>query len=470
MRAVHWFRNDLRLADNTALASTAGRASELLPVFVVDPTMSSIHESPRRRSYLAGCLASLSRDLGAAGCPLLVLEGRPEDVLPRLIDQTGAQQLSFNRDYTPYAERRDRAVVNAVAKSGARVASYKDRVVFESEEVLTQSRNTFRVYTAYRKAWLAAWQRSPQVISPTPRLPMRIPTPNIESHQPTVGDWAIPAYGIPAGEAVAANRLADFLDGPLEHYARHRDLPAVQGTSELSPAMRFGTVSVRSCVHQALERRRSNQRFAPGATKWLDELIWRDFYQAFLAAHPRVLSGPYRSEYRDIDWNDDPDGFDAWCTGHTGYPIVDAAMRQLVQTGWMHNRARMIVASFLVKDLLIDWRRGERFFMQHLIDGDPASNNGGWQWAASTGTDAQPYFRIFNPTLQGKRFDPDGDYVRRFVPELESVPKRFIHSPSASPTPPTAYPVPIVDHAERRLAAIIRFEAARALPKRQGPL
>ncbi len=462
MRIVHWFRNDLRLADNTALATAIDRADQLLPVFVVDPAVAAQHSSGNRRQYLARCVASLATDLETAGCPLLVLEGDPRDVLPRLVANSKADRLTFNRDYSPYARRRDREVATAVTKAGTKVADHKDRAIFEAEEVLTQSGTPFRVFTPYKKAWISKWQREPQAPTARPRLPERVPTPEAASTSDRLAQWDGGGFPIVAGEGAAAERLQEFLDGPLERYAEHRDLPALDGTSRLSAALRFGTVSIRTCVDRVLQRRRADQRFAAGAVKWLDELIWRDFYQALLAVHPYVLSRPFRDEFSHIEWNDDDDAFDAWCAGQTGYPIVDAAMRQLTQTGWMHNRSRMIVASFLVKDLLIDWRRGEQFFMQHLVDGDPASNNGGWQWAASTGTDAQPYFRIFNPTSQGKRYDPEGDYVRRFVPELAPVSKRHIHSPWQSPNPPAGYPAPIVDHSERRLAAIARFEAARA--------
>ncbi len=246
---------------------------------------------------------------------------------------------------------------------------------------------------------------------------------------------------------------------------RDRDRPDRDGTSRLSPHLRFGTISIRRCVQQALALATDEPSAAAGATKWLDELIWREFYAALLAEHPRVLGGAFRREFAAVAWNDDDAGFRAWCEGRTGYPFVDAAMRQLLQTGWMHNRARMIVASFLTKDLLLDWRDGERAFMRHLVDGDPASNNGGWQWAASTGTDAQPYFRIFNPVLQGRRFDPDGAYVRRYVPELRDVDLAFVHTPWQAPSPPRDYPPPIVDHAERRIAAVARYEAARASGK-----
>jgi deoxyribodipyrimidine photo-lyase len=244
-------------------------------------------------------------------------------------------------------------------------------------------------------------------------------------------------------------------------YHQDRDRPELDGTSRLSPYLRFGAVSVRQCFSRALEARADNPGLAEGIDKWLDELIWREFYATILEEHPRVLRENYRREYDRMVWNDDRDAFAAWCEGQTGFPIVDAGMRQLRARGWMHNRVRMIVASFLTKDLLIDWREGERYFFRHLVDGDPASNNGGWQWAASTGTDAQPYFRIFNPTAQGQRWDPQGHYVRRWLPELRDVAPEHIHSPHEGGSP-ASYPRPIVDHRKRRELALERFRRARA--------
>jgi deoxyribodipyrimidine photo-lyase len=262
------------------------------------------------------------------------------------------------------------------------------------------------------------------------------------------------------GEAAARRRLAQFCSRRIGDYAEARDFPGLDGTSRLSPHLRFGTLSPRACVRAALEAA-AEPSLRSGAQKWLDELVWREFYAAVLEAHPQVLVRSFRPEYERMRWNDDPSGFEAWCAGRTGYPIVDAGMRQLATTGWMHNRARMITASFLVKDLLLDWRLGERWFLEKLVDADPASNNGGWQWCASTGTDAQPFFRIFSPTSQGERFDPKGSYVRRWVPELRDLPDEVVHRPWQAPALAPGYPAPIVDHAARRILALRRFEEAR---------
>ena len=464
MRVVHWFRNDLRLHDNTALAAAA-RGDELIALFVIDPALlARAHVSPPRRRFLADCLASLAANLAHHGSRLVVRSGAPAEVIARLLDETRADRLTVNRDYTPYARRRDAAVRAVAAARGVQMEEHKDRVVFEHDELRTKSGGGYVVFTPFRNAWVQRYRDTAPAPGRRPTLPPPVDgvasEPLPDAARLAAGDdtTAIPA----GGEAAALTRLDAFLAGPLRNYARDRDRPAVDGTSRLSPHLRFGTVSIRRCVHRALALADADRTASAGAAKWVDELVWREFYVALLAEHPRVLDGAFRREFAAVAWNDDAAGFRAWCEGRTGYPFVDAAMRQLVQTGWMHNRARMIVASFLTKDLLLDWRAGERVFMRHLVDGDPASNNGGWQWAASTGTDAQPYFRIFNPVLQGERFDPEGAYVRRYVPELRDVPAAFVHKPWLAPAPPRDYPPPIVDHAERRTAAVARYEAARA--------
>jgi deoxyribodipyrimidine photo-lyase len=282
--------------------------------------------------------------------------------------------------------------------------------------------SAYAVYTPYRRAWLRRLDDDPRPPRPAPRLP---PTPEGVASIPLPAASELAGAQEPSelptgGERAAARRLAAFLGERAKDYARLRDLPAVDGTSRLSPYLRFGAISIRTCLEQARELARADPAARTGARKWIDELVWREFYAAIVAAHPRVLRGAFRPALEALRWNDDPRGFAAWQQGRTGYPIVDAGMRQLLATGWMHNRVRMIAASFLVKDLLVDWRRGERHFFERLVDGDPASNNGGWQWSAGTGTDAQPFFRIFNPTAQGERFDPEGSYVRRWVPELRA--------------------------------------------------
>jgi deoxyribodipyrimidine photo-lyase len=463
MRAIHWFRHDLRLRDNAALTAAAEQSDELVPVFILDDSLLHGGRSgePRTR-FLLDSVARLAGALEARGSRLVLRRGEPGAELEKLLHETHAEILSFGRAYAPAALRRDARVRAAAARAGARVIECKDHVVFESREVLSTQDRPFAVYTPYRRAWERAYEQDPQTPLRAPKLPPA-PAGIVSVALPEAGPAHEGAAEIPtAGEAAAERRLARFLDGRVGDYERLRDVPAEDATSRLSAHLRFGTISARTCIHAAREVAAVDRAAAAGARKWIDELVWREFYWAILTEHPRVTRESYRREFDCVRWNDDPEGFAAWCEGRTGYPIVDAGMRQLARTGWMHNRVRMIVASFLTKDLLIDWRRGEEHFYRLLVDGDPASNNGGWQWAASTGTDAQPYFRIFNPVSQGERFDPGGRYVRRFAPELAGVPDRFVHRPWEAASPPADYPAPIVSHAERRILALQRYEAARS--------
>jgi deoxyribodipyrimidine photo-lyase len=461
MRSVHWLRSDLRLDDNRALAEAAAGATELAVVFVLDPgLLASERTGAPRVRFLLDCLGRLAADLEARGSRLVLRRGDPAREIPLVVEETRADRLVWNRDYSPFAKQRDERVAREAEKRGARCESFKDRVAFEAGEVLTKERKPFAVYTPYRNAWRLRFAREPEEPARLGELPP--PIGGLASLPlPTAEECGFPgdATQIPTGgEAAARRRLETFLEKQVAGYAEARDFPARDGTSRLSPYLRFGAISVRRCLEAAFERAKERHG-RESVQKWIDELIWRDFYAAILDRNPHVTTGAHRREYDAVRWNHDDAAFEAWCAGRTGYPIVDAGMRQLAATGWMHNRVRMIVASFLVKDLLLDWRLGERFFYQRLVDGDPASNNGGWQWAASTGTDAQPWFRIFNPVTQGAKFDPDGSYVRRFVPELARCEDDFLHAPWRAEAPPRDYPAPIVDHAERRAEALRRFEA-----------
>jgi deoxyribodipyrimidine photo-lyase len=460
-RVVHWFRCDLRLRDNTALAAAARRTDALTLLFVLDDRLlAGDGVGAPRLQFLAASLARLSVDLAARGQRLVVRRGDPVREVPALVRELRAGAVTWNSDHGPYARRRDAAVRAAAEREGAAVEEHEDRVVFGPDELRTGAGDAFRVYTPFRNAWWRRWAEAPRL----PGGPLRLPAPG-----PAVRSEPLPAdlgsgeaLELPTpGEAAALRRLDAFLSGPVARYAADRDRPDLDGTSRLSPYLHLGALSPRQCFERALDAEREDPRARAGVRKWLDELIWREFYVAILAHHPHAVTRNFRPEFDALRWEDDEAGFRAWCEGRTGYPFVDAGMRQLARTGWMHNRPRMIVASFLTKDLLVDWRRGERFFQQRLVDGDLASNSGGWQWAASTGTDAQPWFRIFNPVAQGERFDPAGAYVRRFVPELRDVPDRYVHRPWEAPAPPRDYPAPIVDHAERRARALRRFEAIR---------
>ncbi len=467
MRGVHWFRNDLRLRDNSTIEALAEQVDEWLPVFVIDDDILADRPGLPRVRFLRDCVERLAGELERRAIPFALLSGRPEERIPALMEASGAEILSHGVSVTPMGTGRDERVRRAVERAGGRVLTQRDHTVFSPHEIRTRSGDAYSVFTPFRNRWWAEWEKTPRLASRRSRLPRRsFPAPRgfrRAARFPTArpeGALALPS----GGERAAQRRLRRFLGGPIERYAVDRDRPDRDGTSRLSPYLRFGAISVRDCMTQALAAAEREPSLRPGVSKWLDELIWREFYDAVLCDAPRVLGESYRREYDALPWRDDDEAFAAWREGRTGFPFVDAGMRQLRETGWMHNRVRMIVASFLTKDLLIDWRRGARYFFEALVDGDPASNNGGWQWAASTGTDAQPFFRVFNPTAQGRKWDPDGRYVRRYVPELESVEDRFVHEPSRAPDPPDAYPAPIVDHAlarERALEAYRRVKGKR---------
>ncbi len=462
VNVVHWFRGDLRLADNTALTRAAERAERIAFLFVLDDRLLGSHRvGPPRLRFLRGCLESLGNDLAKRGHRLAIRRGDPRREVPAFAREVDAECVSWNRDTTPFARQRDAAVASVLSKDGIAVSAFTDRVVFEGAVLRTGAGRGYQVFTPFRNAWLRRLREGPpdetRALRLPPALPAR-PDAHLLDALPRFEDGAaLP----PAGERAARRRLARFCESAIGDYVEARDVPSVDGTSRLSHHLRFGTLSPRACVRAAEEAARENAKLRVGALKWLDELIWREFYAAVLEENPHVLKRAFRSECDAVRWNDDAPGFAAWCAGRTGYPIVDAGMRQLAETGWMHNRARMIAASFLVKDLLIDWRRGERWFLEKLVDGDPASNNGGWQWCASTGTDAQPYFRIFSPISQGERFDPRGAYVRRWIPELRDLPDKLVHRPWEAPAFAPEYPAPIVEHAQRRILAVKRFEEAR---------
>ena len=406
--------------------------------------------------------------LRAAGGGLQVLHGHAGKEVPRLAAQLGVAAVYANHDYEPRAIDRDAAVSAALAAQGIAFHTRKDQVIFEKDEVLTKTGTPFSVFTPYKNAWLA--KLAPFFVKPYPvekYAPRLAPAPG--AALPALEELGfartnLAALPVPTGASGAKALLADFA-GRMAAYGERRDFPAVKGPSYLSVHLRFGTVSIRELVARA------SKTGSIGAAVWLSELVWRDFYFMILSHHPRVTERSFRPEYDAILWDDRDDLFAAWREARTGYPLVDAAMRQLNQTGYMHNRLRMITASFLTKDLGIDWRHGERYFADQLIDFDLSANNGGWQWAASTGCDAQPYFRIFNPVTQSERFDADGKFIRRYLPELAGVPAKFIHAPwKMAPLEQQAagcvigrdYPAPVVEHDQARKRTLERYGKARA--------
>ncbi len=466
--AISWLRRDLRLADNAALTAALSHAEHVIPAFVLDPTLLERYAGSARVAFLFAGLRQLDADLRVRGSRLIVRRGDPAEEITRLVAESGASTVFAEEDYEPYARQRDDAV--AARAPLERVGS---PIVRSPGVVLKSDGDPYVVFTPFSRRWKSYPPPRASEIVPAPE---RISTPaEIESLSIADEPRLPSSVPFPAGEAEAQRRLDSFANGsdpPIYRYDTGRDRMDLNGTSQLSPYLRFGMLSARQAVvaaYQAIDRA-PDEKARRGAQTWLDELIWREFYMCILYYFPKVLEVSFRENVREIAWRNDEQGFWAWCEGRTGYPVVDAAMRQLVQSGWMHNRARMIVASFLVKDLLIDWRWGERFFMQHLVDGDSAANNGGWQWTAGTGTDAAPYFRIFNPVTQSGKRDPNGSYIRRWVPELAHVPDAHVHEPWTMSVRQQRecgcvlgedYPVPIIDHAEARERTLAAYRSAR---------
>lgn len=460
--AIVWFRRDLRLADHPALMAAIAEADVVVPLFVFDEALlRGRWPAANRLWFMRESVAELARALADRGAALRVLRGRPADVIPALATDIGATSLYLSRDATPYGRARDRAVAARLGELGVTVHPKRGVYTHEPDEVLTRDGRPFTVYGPFRRAWEALPRRA--VLAAPDRIPGaaagRRPDVVPDVGPPTADPGLIPA----PGESAARDRLARWVDGRVEDYATSRNRLDLEGTSRLSQDLRFGLVSPVEVLDRA-------EGAGDGRRVFASEVAWREFYAHVLWHHPRVAHEPFQVEFAGLPFRDDAAAYEAWRDGRTGYPVVDAAMRQLRASGYVHNRARMIAASFLTKHLLLDYRLGEAEFMRHLTDGDLASNNGGWQWTASTGTDPQPYFRVFNPILQGRRFDPDGGYVRRWVPELRDVPAALIHEPwTMSPSEQAAagcrigaeYPAPIVDHAEARARAIEVYGATR---------
>jgi deoxyribodipyrimidine photo-lyase len=459
-----WFRQDLRLADNPALREAIATGAPVIPVYVLDDeTAGAWAMGGASRWWLHRSLSSLTKDLGALGLSLILRRGNAQTCLDALIAETGAAGVYWNRCYEPFAVSRDKTIKADLEARGLAAKSFDASLLFEPWTIASKAGTPFRVFTPFWKACLAA---EPPAM-PVP-APMRASAPATWPASDKLADWALRptkpdwsdgfAFWEP-GEAGAQKRLASFVDRALDDYAGARDLPGVEGTSRLSAHLHFGEISPRQCFHAAR-----------GAEKFLAELGWREFAHHLLFHIPDLPESALRVEFRDFPWRDDDAKLRAWQKGRTGYPIVDAGMRELWRTGWMHNRVRMIAASFLVKHLLLPWQAGQAWFWDTLVDADLASNSASWQWVAGCGADAAPYFRIFNPMLQGAKFDPEGDYVRRFVPELAALPNECIHVPWEAPAETlrkagvklgVTYPKPIVDHGEARARALAAFQSLK---------
>ena len=454
-RIIWWVRRDLRLTDNATLHHALNDGASVIPVFILDPRLlDSDKLAPARRQFLFDALRDLDARLRKQDGRLILRRGRPANELPRLVRETHADAVYFHRDYTPFARTRDEQVTRALNDLGVRVETFGDVYLSEPEQVLKDDGTPYTVFTRFRIRFEervglpARFAKRKNLNTPSEIASLDLPTLEI--------NWTFAS----GGETEAQKLARTFFrraNGVAQYGDTRNDLGA-DATSHLSPHLHFGTVSARELVRAARDRQTSaDAQTAKHIKTWIDEIVWREFFAHVLYHFPHAARQAFRADYKNLAWENDAEKFAAWCTGRTGFPVVDAGMRQLNATGWMHNRARMIVASFLTKDLLIDWRWGEKYFLQKLIDGDVASNNGGWQWSASTGTDAQPFFRIFNPVLQGKRFDPNGDYVRRWVPELAHVATRDIHAPWESPQTIADYPAPIVEHAIACARALALF-------------
>ncbi|WP_318468404.1 deoxyribodipyrimidine photo-lyase [Photobacterium leiognathi] len=473
---IIWFRDDLRTVDNTALNHAIETGLPVIALFVATPMQwHEHHVAAIQIDFIHRRLRVLKQQLALLNIPLQVMQcndfSESVDAIAEYCHQHRVVHVFANKQYPLNEQLRDEKLGVLLAQSGIKQSLFDDNYVLEPETILNREGELFKVFTPYRNAWIKRFSAEPsypvttskEVLLSDTTSAMLADSTDIQS----LGYPVIESVLWPVDEEAILQRLDTFCVTKAQDYHQQRDFPAIDGTSCLSPFLAIGALSARQCVHQLLQHfpHALEVDKEDGAFTWLNEIIWREFYGHLLHRYPELSKNhPFQDYTQYVRWQDNPTLLKAWQDGKTGFPIVDAAMRQLRATGWMHNRLRMITASFLTKDLLCDWRAGEQWFMQHLIDGDFASNNGGWQWAASTGTDSQPYFRVFNPTLQGQRFDPKGDFIRTWVKELAKVPDKYIHTPHLWDSSGSLdYPLPIVDHKEARLLAIEAFKQAKAV-------
>ena len=466
-KSLVWFRRDLRAFDHAALHHALTSSNSVYCVFIYDTDiLASLPRQDRRVEFIHASLAELDAELRQLGGGLIVRHARAIEAIPLLAAELGIDAVYVHNDYEPQALARDAEVASALEANNCAFLSYKDQVIFEKSDVLTLSAQTFSVFTPYKNAWLKRMLAEPACLEAWPVAPHAThfapaaPNERLLSLA-EIGFEAAP-LPIPAGMSGAARLFEDFLPR-IDAYGEARNFPAIKGPSYLSVHLRFGTLSIRHLV-RTVQAVIANGAGGAGAPVWLSELIWREFYAMILFHHPHVIERAFKPAYDAIDWESGAEAdamFGAWCEGRTGYPLVDAAMAQLNQTGYMHNRLRMVTACFLVKDLGIDWRRGERYFALLLNDYDLSSNNGGWQWAASTGCDAQPYFRIFNPVTQSQNFDAQGKFIRKYLPQLAALSDKDIHAPWLASTRAGNYPAPIVAHDEARKKTLERYAVVK---------
>ncbi len=466
MTQLVWFRNDLRIADNPALTAACENPGTVRACFILTPDQWQEHDwSPARVQFVIAHANALSGELARLGIPLSFIQAeRFEDSLRKLQNhctELGVETLHFNEEYGVNERRRDKTIKRRLDDINIRVCKYRDQTVAPVGEILTQQHEPYSVFTPFSRRWRSWIDETRPGLLPVPKARGGAVIPEKIDTIPDAFRNAPPPL-VPTGEHAAHDQLERFLEERGGDYKAQRDFPAIDGTSQLSPYLANGVLSGRQCLLAAQQAQGmgGNQE---GLVTWINEIAWRDFYINILYHYPRTsMHRAFKPETEALAWNPPGEPFEAWKTGNTGVPIVDAAMRQLNQTGWMHNRLRMITAMYLTKNLFIDWRLGEAWFMSRLVDGFLASNNGGWQWSASTGTDAAPYFRVFNPVTQSERFDPDGDFIRHWVPELARLDNKRIHDPGAKGgVIPKGYPRQIVDPKESRKDAIARFQALK---------
>lgn len=458
-----WYRNDLRTLDHSGLSAAAATGEPVIALFVTtEQQWAEHHMADCKRNLIYAQLADLSAELAKLNIPLLIdtadTYSNSLDCVLKRCQQFEVRQVHFCYEYELNEARRDQLLVDRLEQEDVQPCGYHDSVIFKPGQVLKPDDSPYSVFTPFKKKWLVKLQQH------MPACQARVkPRPRHDVKASLLPDFVDNTYW-PAGEQQVLAQLRKFCRKQVAEYDEHRDFPALDATSRLSPYLSIGVISPRQALQRLLAEQ-GDATFASnsGAGVWLSELIWREFYRHLSSFYPELSKGAcVKEKYEKLRWRNDEDEFQAWCDGQTGYPIVDAAMRQLNQTGWMHNRLRMIVASFLIKDLQIDWHWGERYFMQQLIDGDYAANNGGWQWSASTGHDAAPYFRIFNPTTQGERFDKAGEFIRNYCPELSDVPDKYIHKPhvyAGKSDIKLDYPQPVVDHKQSREATLAMYRA-----------
>lgn len=458
MNQLCWIRRDLRLHDHAALSSALEKGTTTL-VFIFDAhILNKLKDTQDRRvTFIHQSLEEMEKELHKKGSSIIIRYGDPVEEIPKLASELKISRVVCNRDYEPYAKERDQKVGKKLAAQNIQFEQFKDSVSYEKHEVLTNSGSTYKVFTPYKNKWMENFEAQDKIISDYEcdfKNLRKFQNPdNILAHNWYREIGFVETPPLLTGGTKAARKRLDKFSAVMNDYKENRNFPAIDGTSNLSVYIRHGNISIRDMIRLA------TSEHSEGAKTWLSEIIWRDFYQMILDAHPYIVKEAFKREYDHIKWLGEPAHFKAWCEGETGFPIIDAAMRCFNQTGMMHNRLRMVVASFLCKTLLIDWRKGEQYFADKLLDFDLAANNGGWQWSSSSGCDAQPYFRIFNPYSQSEKFDSKGEFIRLWIPELAHLSSKEIHQPDSLLVPD--YPAPIVSYELNRQRCLTMYSVVK---------